>query len=605
MAKQEFKSDAGKATIVFDTDAGDVTVGGETADGTFTLKEAGGNPAVVLDVNDPAPGLTPGTTMTAFSRRLQRMITLNAESATVLVGVLAGSPSPGRLFVVGNENHIVHRMTGEDATLTVGGQDSSGEVKVVTTEPDPTITLSAKTREIVTRDSEDAISFHVDTETGSVSAKGNLVAAGSLFLSGDLILLDTVNKNRIVHLTNKGELLILNSNTTATLKHDGETAELSIGIPDGATGGDVKIFDNGGDEVIRLNGKTGEVHIRHRPDDDVGVTLPGFHRGVLFHEKFGDVLLGWIRDDLSAMSPEIEDLFAGILNTSRGNTAVKPAIEVFDDENRRGTQLRSGLLVLGDTATGKEVNGVLHVRNGEGRIIFEADAEKDQVRVDEETLTVIEGDMTVQGTLHTRTIIANTIMDSNGKVLVASPGGEPPTRLRVVELIADSVTAKKTLEAQGTLEVKDLRAVDIEVAGDLRLTGGDCAEEFEIAEGDPTGPGTVLVLSDEGRMRACGSAYDRKVAGVLSGAGGLSPSLTLSGEGGVNRSPVALNGKVYCKVDATFGAISVGDLLTTSPTSGHAMLATDPTRAFGAVIGKALRGMDAGRGLIPILVALQ
>ena len=64
-------------------------------------------------------------------------------------------------------------------------------------------------------------------------------------------------------------------------------------------------------------------------------------------------------------------------------------------------------------------------------------------------------------------------------------------------------------------------------------------------------------------------------------------------------------GKVYCKVDAEYAAIEVGDLLTTSPTPGHAMKATDPAKAFGTVIGKALRSLDAGTGLIPILVTLQ
>jgi hypothetical protein len=57
-------------------------------------------------------------------------------------------------------------------------------------------------------------------------------------------------------------------------------------------------------------------------------------------------------------------------------------------------------------------------------------------------------------------------------------------------------------------------------------------------------------------------------------------------------------------VDGGYGAIEVGDLLTTSPTPGHAMKATDPSRAFGAVLGKALKPWAAGRGLIPILVAL-
>jgi hypothetical protein len=35
------------------------------------------------------------------------------------------------------------------------------------------------------------------------------------------------------------------------------------------------------------------------------------------------------------------------------------------------------------------------------------------------------------------------------------------------------------------------------------------------------------------------------------------------------------------------------------------MRASDPLQAFGAVIGKALRPLAEGRGLIPILVALQ
>ena len=57
--------------------------------------------------------------------------------------------------------------------------------------------------------------------------------------------------------------------------------------------------------------------------------------------------------------------------------------------------------------------------------------------------------------------------------------------------------------------------------------------------------------------------------------------------------PVALVGKVYCKVDASYSPIEVGDLLTTSLTPGHAMKANDHVKAFGAVIGKALRRLDA------------
>jgi hypothetical protein len=49
----------------------------------------------------------------------------------------------------------------------------------------------------------------------------------------------------------------------------------------------------------------------------------------------------------------------------------------------------------------------------------------------------------------------------------------------------------------------------------------------------------------------------------------------------------------------------VGDLLTTSSTPGHAMKASESQKAFGSIIGKALRGLREGQGLIPILIALQ
>jgi hypothetical protein len=58
-------------------------------------------------------------------------------------------------------------------------------------------------------------------------------------------------------------------------------------------------------------------------------------------------------------------------------------------------------------------------------------------------------------------------------------------------------------------------------------------------------------------------------------------------------------------VDASNAPIEVGDLLTTAKTRGCAMKATDVARAFGSVIGKALRPWREGQGLIPIVVALQ
>jgi hypothetical protein len=147
---------------------------------------------------------------------------------------------------------------------------------------------------------------------------------------------------------------------------------------------------------------------------------------------------------------------------------------------------------------------------------------------------------------------------------------------------------------------------NVQVDGDIFLPGADCAEQFDISAGGEAEPGTVVVIDENGSLRASQEAYDRKVAGVVSGAGQYKPGIILDKRNGEeNRRPIALVGRVCCKVDAQYGAIEVGDLLTSSPTLGHAMKAQDPSKAFGAVIGKALGNLPAGKGLLPILVCLQ
>jgi len=150
------------------------------------------------------------------------------------------------------------------------------------------------------------------------------------------------------------------------------------------------------------------------------------------------------------------------------------------------------------------------------------------------------------------------------------------------------------------------------VMGDISLAGADVAEEFELADGATAEPGSVVVLAGANRVRLSDHAYDRRVAGVLSGAGGYRPGVVLDREGGAldgdasnRRWPLALVGKVWSKVDAGYGAIELGDLLTTSDTPGHAMRVADPARAVGAILGKALGELRSGRGLVPVLVTLQ
>jgi len=146
----------------------------------------------------------------------------------------------------------------------------------------------------------------------------------------------------------------------------------------------------------------------------------------------------------------------------------------------------------------------------------------------------------------------------------------------------------------------------VTVDRDIVLANADCAEEFDVASPVGAEPGTVMVIGDDEALHPSSEPYDRRVAGVVSGGGDYKPALLLDRRASSRlRSPVALVGKVCCKVDAEHEPVRVGDLLTTSPTPGHAMKACDQGRAFGAVIGKALQPLASGRGLIAILVALQ
>jgi hypothetical protein len=141
---------------------------------------------------------------------------------------------------------------------------------------------------------------------------------------------------------------------------------------------------------------------------------------------------------------------------------------------------------------------------------------------------------------------------------------------------------------------------------DVLIAGSDCAEDFDIMSSSHIEPGTVMAIGDDARLVESHRAYDKRVAGIVSGAGDYKPGIVLGKDGSrKDRVPLALIGKVFCKVDATYAPIEVGDLLTTSPTQGYAMKAEDPSKAFGAVVGKALAPLKEGKSLLPILVALQ
>ncbi len=151
------------------------------------------------------------------------------------------------------------------------------------------------------------------------------------------------------------------------------------------------------------------------------------------------------------------------------------------------------------------------------------------------------------------------------------------------------------------LDVNGITRTDV-----LQITGADLAEKFPVSE--RIEPGMVVAIDPEnpGKLCLARGAYNRCVAGVVSGANDFAAGAVLGNLPGCeNAPPVALSGRVYVRCDASIASIQPGDLLTTSDTQGHAMKAVDSARAQGAVLGKAMTALKKGKGLVLVLVSLQ
>jgi hypothetical protein len=173
-------------------------------------------------------------------------------------------------------------------------------------------------------------------------------------------------------------------------------------------------------------------------------------------------------------------------------------------------------------------------------------------------------------------------------------------------------------------------------ARSFRPSASDLAGFVTVSEAVGTGDVLVADTHNPGVMKVADSAADPAVVGIVSGEPGVAlgagrarvgetdsalarqveAARARGDEAEANRlwsalearfhstkAPVAFTGIVTCKVDASYGAVQVGDLLTTSPTRGHAMLADRPSP--GTVLGKALEPLSSGTGLIKVLVMLR
>ena len=194
--------------------------------------------------------------------------------------------------------------------------------------------------------------------------------------------------------------------------------------------------------------------------------------------------------------------------------------------------------------------------------------------------------------------VLNFFRQDTGNVMTLSSGREPGASVLSPRVGIGTENPQSALHVIGTATVSV-----------LQITGGsDVAEPFSIEGSADIEAGTVMTIDDHnpGKLKISDVAYDRKVVGVVSGAGGIRPGITLRHEGSKAGSVlIALSGRVYCRADTSNGPIEPGDFLTTSSLSGRAMRATDFVRAQGAIIGKALNGLKEGEGIVLVLANLQ
>ena len=325
----------------------------------------------------------------------------------------------------------------------------------------------------------------------------------------------------------------------------------------------------------------------------------------------------------------------GVLNVGNTGTGKILALGAAGGEVANVTTdgmltLKSGLVVDSDSSNSDTLSSGLQFGAGSGEGIYSrrSAAGRDQWGLDLCTrslprVTIVNsgnvgiGTTNPQAPLEINTGAGNIQFRNEGGGMapglnIANAGNSGVLRLRnALEIWPDDAAANA-----GRLSVRDKSGNETMLLnGDngeatvkvLTITGGaDIAEPFSMPA--EIAPGTVVVIDEAnpGQLKASQSAYDTRVAGVVSGANGIHPGLALHQQGVLaGGQNVALTGRVYALADASCEPIKPGDLLTSANAPGCCMKATDATRTRGAVLGKAMTGLSAGRGLVLVLVNLQ
>jgi len=314
----------------------------------------------------------------------------------------------------------------------------------------------------------------------------------------------------------------------------------------------------------------------------------------------GDVL---ITDDLEVLSSLV---VSGDVRIHQGGPDGDQNIYFYENGDQFGEYLR-----WDDSADRFEISDTLRVLTGEVQI--DNGAFEGILRFSN-TADDILGEIQSSSGVSIRLDTDNDESGPNAGVFVVSANGDPGTPL---------------LRLQSTDEAN------------LELDNGVTSDAFDFAEAFKAlpyevdiGPGEVVSLSLDNLeyCRRSTTGYDEQLMGIVSTnpafVCGMSfeamdkadPAIAQQRDEALARGdreqanqldlvleqtmkriwkPVALVGRVPCKVDASYGAIRAGDRLTSSPTPGHAMKMT----CSGQSVGVAMEDFDAtGKGTIMVFV---
>jgi hypothetical protein len=403
------------------------------------------------------------------------------------------------------------------------------------------------------------VNYAVYGETNSSDGYAGYFTGGKNYFEGDVGIGtdDPVKNLHIVGSATLGSLLIAPDESSS-----GDDSELLLAEDDDYTNGMSLKYD-GGYNKLYFYGKS-------------GTTNYGPHMTI---ERDGFVGIG-----TSDPNTELHVETTGDNRTSyfKGEGIGIPDATVYSENTSTGSGIAGYFRTYGTDAS------VVITQNGTGSFLkaFGPDGGNHEIEIYE------DGVIEIFNSDHNRTV-----------------------RIDPSELVAGDDAGQITLySADGgtaTIELDGSYGGDGRVTTDeLQIKGGsDLAESFDIEMSEKIEKGMLLCIDDNnpGKLKISDKAYDRRVAGVLSGANGIKPGIIMGQEGTITDGEylVTLTGRIYCWADATNESIKPGDMLTTSNIPGHAMKVTDYSKAHGAIIGKAMTSLKSGKGLVLILVTLH